>query len=127
MHEQKQRWSVPAARDLRGRETPSEELLWQALRDRRMAGCKFRRQHPISKFVVDFYCMERRLVVEVDGEIHDQQQDYDAERDAILAGLGLRVLRFPNAEVQREFHHVLATIRAALHAPLTELPGAAEH
>jgi 5-methyltetrahydrofolate--homocysteine methyltransferase len=115
-----QRRNVPVARELRGRETVAEDLLWRALRDRRLDGFKFRRQHPVGRFVVDFCCLERRLAIEVDGEIHASQREHDAERDAILAGGGLRVLHIPNAEVQTEFHRVLAKIRAALREPLSE-------
>jgi 5-methyltetrahydrofolate--homocysteine methyltransferase len=92
------------------------------LRDRRLDGYKFRLQHPVGRFVVDFSCLERRLAVEVDGEIHDRQRERDAERDAILAAAGLRVLRVSNAEVQNDFHGALARIRAALREPLAELP-----
>jgi very-short-patch-repair endonuclease len=88
--------------------------LWNALRDRRLGGFKVRRQHPVGRFVVDFYCAERRLAIELDGEIHASQQERDAERDTVLTGAGWRVLRIPNAEVQQDFHRVLATMRAAL-------------
>jgi very-short-patch-repair endonuclease len=89
-------------------------------------GYKFRRQHPVGRFVLDFCCLERRLAVEVDGEIHDRQRERDAERDAVLAGYGLRVLRIPNAEVQQDFHRALARIRAVLRAPLAEPSGVAD-
>ena len=108
---------VPVARELRARETAPEDLLWKALRNRRLDGYKFRRQHPVGRFVVDFCCLERRLAIEVDGEIHASQLERDAERDALLAGGGLRVLRIPNAEVQTDFHRVLAKIRTALREP----------
>ena len=108
---------VPVARELRARETAAEDLLWKALRDRRLDGFKFRRQHPVGRFVVDFCCLERRLAIEVDGEIHARQQQRDAERDALLTGIGWRVLRIPNAEVQTDFHRVLAKIRTALREP----------
>jgi 5-methyltetrahydrofolate--homocysteine methyltransferase len=98
-----------------------------ALRDRRLDGFKFRRQHPVGQFVVDFCCLERRLAIEVDGEIHDRQRERDAERDANLAAAGLRVLRIPNTTMQSEFHRVLATIRAALREPLAEPPNAMDH
>jgi very-short-patch-repair endonuclease len=120
MTDHRHRRNVPAARELRGRETVAEELLWKALRERRLDGFKFRRQHPVGRFVVDFCCLERRLAIELDGEIHASQQERDAERDAILAGGGLRVLRIPNTEVQTEFHRVLAKIRTALREPLSE-------
>ena len=87
--------------ELRRLETDAEERAWRLLRGRRIAGFKFRRQHPISGFIVDFYCFELHLVVEIDGPIHDEpdQRGSDRERDAILKGLGLQVVRVRNDEV----------------------------
>src|SRR5688572_28738934 len=79
------RHNVPAARDLRARETWAEDLLWTALRGRRLDGMKFRRQHPIGPFVLDFCCVERRLAIEVDGEVHATRREHDAERQALIA------------------------------------------
>ena len=67
------RHNVPAARDLRQRGTPAEELLWDALRNRRLDGLKFRRQHPVGPFVIDFCCPSRQLAIELDGEVHVSQ------------------------------------------------------
>src|SRR5215217_9507342 len=107
------RHNVPAARDLRARETPVEDLLWEELRDRRLDGMKFRRQHPIGAFVVDFCCTERRLAIELDGGIHAEQQDRDAEREAILALAGYRVIRFPNQSIREKLPEVLEAIKVA--------------
>src|SRR5215210_585989 len=96
----KHRHNVPAARDLRARETPVEDILWEELRGRRLDGMKFRRQHPIGAFVVDFCCAECRLVIELDGEIHANQRQQDTEREAVLALAGYRVIRFPNQSVR---------------------------
>jgi very-short-patch-repair endonuclease len=74
---------------------------------------KFRRQHPIGPFVLDFGCVERRLAIEVDGEVHATQREYDAEREALIAAAGYRVLRFPNESVRDQLPHVLAVIRVA--------------
>jgi 5-methyltetrahydrofolate--homocysteine methyltransferase len=74
---------------------------------------KFRRQHPIGPFVLDFCCVERRLAIEVDGEVHAAQRGRDAEREALLNAAGYRLLRFPNAVVRDELPNVLATIQAA--------------
>nr|MCU4177914.1 endonuclease domain-containing protein [Marinilabiliaceae bacterium N1Y90] len=71
--------------------TLPEKLLWNKLRDRQLAGLKFRRQHPIDLFIADFYCHEKRLVVEVDGEIHEYQKEYDEGRTAELERLGITV------------------------------------
>src|SRR5829696_3454738 len=94
------RHNVPAARDLRAKGTLAEALLWASLRDRRLDGMKFRRQHPVGSFVVDFCCAERRLVIELDGEIHAKQRQQDTEREAVLALAGYRVIRFPNQSVR---------------------------
>jgi len=107
------RHNVPAARELRGRETEAEAVLWEALRGRRLAGLKFRRQHPIGSFVADFCCAERMLVVELDGGVHEGQREHDAEREALLVAPGYRVLRFPNEAVQGGLWGVLRAIREA--------------
>lgn len=99
-----------AAREKRRHPTPAERLLWERLRRRQLDGYCFRRQHPIDRFIVDFYCAEAGLVIEVDGASHDGQIALDAERDAILATLGLRVLRVRNEDVLHDLDHVLARI-----------------
>ena len=98
------------ARDLRRQLTPAERRLWEHLRAHRLAGLHFRRQQIIHGFIVDFYCHARRLVVEVDGAVHEGQADYDAERDRILAAHGLRVLRVTNDEVLHNLAGVLKRI-----------------
>jgi very-short-patch-repair endonuclease len=107
------RHNVPAARDLRARETPVEDILWEELRGRRLDGLKFRRQHPIGPFVVDFCCTEGRLAIELDGGIHAEQQEQDAEREAILATAGYRVIRFPNQSIRENLPDVLEAIKVA--------------
>src|SRR5215210_6886285 len=119
----KHRHNVPAARDLRTRETSVEDVLWEELRGRRLDGTKFRRQHPIGTFVVDFCCTARRLAIELDGEVHAEQLEQDAEREAILATAGYRLLRFPNHSIRDNLPDVLAAIRsAASEAPLWRPP-----
>ncbi|RRR65921.1 MAG: endonuclease domain-containing protein [Candidatus Viridilinea halotolerans] len=115
------RWrtSVPkqiCARQLRQTQTLAESQLWEQLRGRRLDGWKFRRQHPVDRFIVDFYCAEQRLVVEVDGSIHAEaeQAAYDLERSAILQAAGYRVIRFSNEQICSEMPVVLQTLRAAL-------------
>ncbi|MDF3040461.1 MAG: hypothetical protein K0Q71_3167 [Thermomicrobiales bacterium] len=115
----KHRDNVPAARDLRTHQTPSEVLLWGALRSRRLDGLKFRRQHPIGPFVVDFCCPDRRLIVELDGAVHDGQPEHDAEREDLLKAAGYRVLRFRNEAVRADLSDVLQVI---LTAALAEPP-----
>lgn len=104
----------PAARAMRHEPTAAELALWQGLRSRGLAGAKFRRQSVIDRFIVDFVCLERKLIVEVDGDIHDQQPERDAEREAIPRDLGYRVVRVRNEEVMGQFERVLARIEAAL-------------
>jgi len=89
---------IQRARILRIQMTPAEKVLWQELRGNKL-GSHFRRQQVIAGFIVDFYCHTSGLVIELDGDIHREQQEYDAERDKILEGMGLRVIRFRNDEV----------------------------
>ncbi len=110
------RQNVPAARILREWETPTERMLWDALRGRKLAGLKFRRQHPIGPFVADFCCPDRRLIIELDGEIHDTLQDRDAEREALLRAAGYHVVRFTNQELHVDLSGILNAIQAAAEA-----------
>ena len=100
-------------RELRRESTEAEKLLWAELRNRKLNGLKFRRQHPLDKFIVDFYCNEKKLVIELDGSIHDEKinKDYDEARTAMLAGLNVIVLRFQNEEVINNITDVLNKIR----------------
>ena len=100
-------------RELRQESTEAEKLLWTELRNRKLNGLKFRRQHALDKFIVDFYCNERKLVVELDGGVHDEKinKDYDEARTAMLGGLGIYTLRFRNDEVTNNIENVLQQIR----------------
>ena len=98
------------ARALRQRATEAERILWEHLRNRRLHGLKFRRQHPIGPYIVDFYCAAHRLVVEIDGPIHEGQREQDALRSEYLTMYGYRVLRFTNEEVLRDTESVLKRI-----------------
>ena len=107
------------AKELRKEQTPAERMLWRVLRDHSVNGLKFRRQHPLDGFVLDFFCPEVRLCVELDGGIHDSQQERDAERTAQLEARGLRVIRFRNEEVEDDMPSVLRRIaKAAAHVPM---------
>ncbi len=99
-------------RRLRADMTQAERRLWHHLRDRRLDGFKFRRQQPIDRFVVDFLCVERRVIVEVDGGQHNEL--VDAERTAILETAGYFILRFWNDEVLRQTDIVLLRILSTL-------------
>ena len=105
---------VARAKELRETMTPAERYLWQHLRANQLDGWHFRRQQIIDGFIVDFYCHQANLVIELDGPIHDTQQAADAEREAILTRTGLTVLRFTNREVMGNVRLVLNQIRAAL-------------
>ena len=113
------------ARELRSRLTDAEQLLWYLLRNRRFCGYKFRRQHPVGRFILEFYCHEERLAIELDGSGHcfDMQLVYDAVRTKELEGVGLIVLRFWNSDVLENLESVLESILAAL----SHSPGAARH
>ncbi|HEU0051736.1 MAG TPA: endonuclease domain-containing protein [Longimicrobium sp.] len=100
------------ARLLRGRMTMAEQMLWQALRMQRVEGARFRRQHAIDRFILDFYCPALQLCIEVDGEIHAHQRERDEERTRMLSYRQIRVLRFTNSEVLTDLPGVLDRIRA---------------
>lgn len=114
------------AADLRKRQTPAEELLWEKLRRKQLNGFRFRRQHPIGKYFADFYCPAAKLVIEVDGGIHDapDQGKHDARRTTELSGLGLQVLRFSNYRIEQEIDNVIREIRVVLaEHPVPSLKG----
>ena len=99
------------AREMRHPQTPAEATLWRALRDRK-SGYKFRRQHPIDRFVVDFYCARAKLCIEIDGDSHleQAQEEYDAARTAYLEEPGYKVIRFTNNDVRYQIHAVVDEI-----------------
>jgi len=107
-------WNSLEEQAIRMRRAPTmaEELLWQRLRAGKVEGLKFRRQHAVGKFIVDFYCVTAGLVVEVDGPIHEHQRHRDAERQTYLEAIGLTVLRFSNDEVISNVEEVVAAIWA---------------
>ncbi|MFN6229558.1 MAG: endonuclease domain-containing protein [Dolichospermum sp.] len=105
-------WSKlkPLARQMRTEATLAEKQLWQRLKNKQLLGFKFRRQQVIDRFIVDFYCHEVKLVIEVDGEIHNYTQVEDAIREEFLESLGLRVVRFKNEDVLFRIEGVLEEI-----------------
>ena len=106
-------WSyVIAARELRQVETETEKILWESLRGKRLNGLKFRRQHPYEHYVLDFFCVEHQLAVELDGSVHDvlDQAAYDEERTNFLNEHGLHIIRFRNEEVKKNLSDVLQKI-----------------
>jgi very-short-patch-repair endonuclease len=110
---------VERARELRKKQTPAEDLLWEILRDRQLCNAKFRRQHQFGDYLCDFYCHDAKLVVECDGEPHHtaKGKQHDAKRDAYLKSQGLTVLHFENDCVLNDTDAVLQEIAAHLPSP----------
>ncbi len=97
---------------LRNNATPAEKAMWNLLKGKQLAGFKFRRQHSVQYYVLDFYCPYRKLAIELDGEYHNsvKQQEHDAKRDQFLASVGITVLRFENRFVFEHAEQVLEEI-----------------
>jgi type I restriction enzyme M protein len=110
---------VEEARKLRDSQTPAEEALWELLRNRKLANLKFRRQHQIGDYIVDFFCAEHGLAVELDGSVHQpaERQKHDAKRDKYLRSLGYTVLRFPNHRVFDDTDNLLSEILSSIPSP----------
>src|SRR2546430_13928337 len=104
------------SRELRKNETSTEALLWESLRNRKLLGFKFRRQHQFGDYVADFYCREAQLVIECDGSAHQGNESWhhDQNRDAYLISQGLRVMRCKNEEVLNDTDRVLSDIAGRL-------------
>jgi len=109
-------YNKETARELRKKETPAEKKLWAALRNRKAGNYKFRRQHPIGYYVVDFYCEEKYLIIEVDGSVHDllENKEYDKSRQDELENAGYKFLRFTNEEVMNDLTGVIQKIETYL-------------
>ena len=109
---------IARARQLRRMETWAEKLLWRWLRDRRFSGYKFRRQHPIGEYFLDFFCEEGRLNIELDGSQHGfpDQRKHDQAREKALSSLGIKTLRFWNSRLRREERSVREMIWNELQA-----------
>ena len=103
------------ARDMRKAPTPAEHILWQCLRGNRL-GAQFRRQHPLGPYITDFCCAEAKLVIEVDGDVHDEpgQVEHDRAKDEYLSVLGYTILRFRNERVLDYLDHVVKEIEAQM-------------
>ena len=102
------------AKELRRDMTPAEKILWQELRGNKL-GVHFRRQQIIAGFIVDFYCHKAALVIEMDGDIHDLQQEEDARREKVLKDMGLEIVRFRNEEVMKNLSAVVGKIRRCIY------------
>ena len=102
-----------ARRDLRNNATDEEEILWLRLRNSNI-GFKFRRQHSIGNFIVDFYCPLKKLAIEIDGKQHLNNKDHDKERSEYLENLGIKIIRFWNNDINKNFDNVIGKIKEEL-------------
>jgi very-short-patch-repair endonuclease len=127
MNKQDKRWHTepalwdrlkPIARKKRKQPTEAENLLRQHLHNYKVLGYKFRRQHSIGQYIVDFYCAKARLVIEIDGPIHQYQKEEDAIRQEYLESLGLQVIRFSNDTILNNIDEVVKQITAFLTNPV---------
>ena len=105
--------SFSKAQFLRRNETKAEKLLWEKLRNNQLGGLKFRRQHPVNIYIADFYCHKFKLIIELDGDYHNQeeQKQKDEVRTEVLRLNDLKIIRFKNEEVERDINQVLTTIK----------------
>jgi very-short-patch-repair endonuclease len=118
------------ARELRKTSTKAEELFWRKVRNRQFLGLRFLRQHPLYYrydgklrfFISDFYCHEKKLVIEVDGGIHERQEDYDIKRSEILKSKNYHILRFKNEDIFKDFDHVLIKLKKTIEEIGKDLP-----
>ncbi len=102
---------IELAKDMRHKMTEAEERLWSAINKRQINGLKFRRQHPVYRYIIDFYCYERRLAIELDGKVHTRQKENDNYRDEFLKGIGIRTIRIRNEEVMNNLNAVVEKIK----------------
>jgi very-short-patch-repair endonuclease len=107
---------------LRNNMTYHEKLLWEKLKGKQICGIRFRRQHPIDFFIADFYCHEAMLVIEVDGEIHNDKADYDDSRTAVMEKYGIKVIRFTNFDIENRITDVIITIQTIVNKRIKSLP-----
>lgn len=109
----KEKWR---RKDLRKKSTRAEKILWEYLRNRKLAGYKFKRQYSVDAFIIDFYCPKVKLGIEVDGEVHftDEAKEYDENRSGFLSDFGIEIIRFCNDEIYNTIKVVLNTIENKL-------------
>ncbi len=110
------KYIIQLAQKLRKNMTPAEIILWEMIKDKKISGYKFRNQHPVDRYILDFYCHEKKLAVEIDGHIHDHRKDYDEHRDEYLKSAGIEVLRFSNDEIINNPDKIIEIIRTRLNA-----------
>lgn len=102
------------AKALRKNMTGAENILWEKLKNKQILNLRFRRQHPIDIFIADFYCHSARLIIELDGEIHKTQIEYDKGRTAELERFDIQVIRFKNEEIEKNIESVIKRIEATI-------------
>jgi crossover junction endodeoxyribonuclease RuvC len=107
-------------RDLRSNSTDAERIVWQNLRSRQLLGAKFRRQHVVENYIVDFVSFDAMLVVELDGSQHAEQKVYDEKRNGVLESAGFHMLRFWNSDVMVNIDGVISTIYAEISKRVSE-------
>ncbi len=111
--------SFRRAKALRKDSTSAEKLFWRLVKNRQFENLKFRRQHPIGSFIVDFYCHEKRLVIELDGSVHEDEfiKQYDKRREQVLKSFGLIIVRFENGDIIRNLDLVIGELREVISIP----------
>lgn len=105
---------IALAREMRLNMTATEKLLWSELKSKKLDGFKFRAQHSIYRYILDFYCSEMKLAIEIDGDIHKHRKDYDNFRDGFLDSMGIKTIRFKNEDVKNNIDIVLEQIKKGL-------------
>jgi len=105
---------IELARKMRINLTIPEEILWEELKTKKVEGYRFRIQHPLHRYIPDFYCHEKKLAIEIDGDIHKLRKDYDEYRDEYLKSIGITTLRFKNEDVINKIDYVLSAIKENL-------------
>jgi very-short-patch-repair endonuclease len=105
---------IKLAQEMRKNLTPCEEILWDKLKEKKLNGCKFRRQHPFNRYILDFYCHENKLAIEVDGDVHRDKCDQDEFRDKYLGSVGIKTIRIKNDEILHSIDEVLTKIMTSL-------------
>ena len=109
-------YAIELARKLRLEMTRAETLLWKRIRNRQLEGYRFRNQHPVYRYILDFYCAEARFAIEIDGSVHGQRKEYDEYRDKILANLDIETMRVKDTEIEENIEAVLIRIANRLKA-----------
>ncbi|MFH0977589.1 MAG: DUF559 domain-containing protein [Spirochaetota bacterium] len=107
---------IQLARDMRNNMTIAEKKLWSAINKKQIDGFKFRNQHPVNRYILDFYCDNKQLAIEVDGDVHIKKQEDDKYRDEFLNSLSIRVLRFSNNDIMTDLDTVINKIKKELSA-----------